>query len=497
MKRSRIIIWVIILFVISLIVAGAIIIWKTDLYTTMVQKIKSSEQPSGDEAGESETEKAASGVDSNEPNKPAAASDAKQSEGGRKKSGGRGRRGPHDPNTLGEPNDPNKLADPNKPAEPNEPNEPNEISDPMEALNLKGVQVKDLIAKLADWTGKVIITSEDVMKQKITIYSANEVPRSRALTLIYSALRAKGFIAEFTDDAIYLKPIKEAKLGAVPTISDEQPLEAIENKNQIVQKFFKLKNYSPTQMSQILLPLVGEYGYLSADENAKTLLVIDSIENLIRFKRVISQFDVPEAEQTVTEFFRIRDGDPGEIVEVLKMLLGQKGGKRQSSGPKGSSTCLTTFFSTFILGFSLFFPGPFFLTAFLISFFGPPLILELIGANTFSFPFHSIRTCVGSTATTFASFILSPALYHLPPIKASLPMIPLTSFTGCFGGTTGANKFFFFNSSAVFFRFGVAVFNLVRVTNALSRSCFKKCCRFCRSHKIIGQFYPKKNRQNN
>jgi hypothetical protein len=129
--------------------------------------------------------------------------------------------------------------------EPNESAEPNE---PMEFVNLKNVEMKDIIEKLAKWTGKTIIPSDESMKQRLTIYAPEKLPRKEALAMIYSALRLKGFIAEQTDGTIFLKPIGEAKLGEVPTISDDYPLAAIENKDQVVQKFFKLKNYSPSQM---------------------------------------------------------------------------------------------------------------------------------------------------------------------------------------------------------------------------------------------------------
>ena len=246
-------------------------------------------------------------------------------------------------------NEPNKPTDPNKAGEPNEPNEPGE---PMEAVNLKDVQMKDLLPKLADWTGKIIIPDDEVMKVKLTIYSPRELPRAEALELIYTALRAKGFVAEEIDDnTIRLRPIKDALLGSVPTIPDDQPLASVVNKSQIVQKFFKLKNYSPGQMRQVLMPLLGEHSYIVADENAGNLMVIDTVENLMRFERIINKFDVSDSEKAVEKFFAIEHGDPGEIVQALRKLLGQEDsrGKRQSrkggskpSNPKGKTTGKST-----------------------------------------------------------------------------------------------------------------------------------------------------------
>jgi len=209
--------------------------------------------------------------------------------------------------------------------------EPNE---PMENLNLKNVEMKIIIEKLATWTGKVIIPTDESLKQKITIYSPDKLPRSKALAMIYSALRIKGYIAEQTNGTIFLKPITEAKLGEVPTISEEYPLAMVENKDQVVQKFFKLKNYSPSQMGTIILPLVGEYGYVSADEGTGTLFVIDTVKSLMRISTIIKQFDVVEVEEILTQIFEIQHGDPTAMVELLQTLLGD-GSSSMSSSSRG------------------------------------------------------------------------------------------------------------------------------------------------------------------
>ena len=124
-------------------------------------------------------------------------------------------------------------AQESKVAEPNEPNEPGEQ---LEAVNLKDVEMKQIIDKIASWTGKTVIPHEEAMKQKITIYAPEKLPRAKALEKIYSALRMKNFIAEEDDDTIYLKPIADAKLGMVPTVGADEPLAVFENKDKIVRR---------------------------------------------------------------------------------------------------------------------------------------------------------------------------------------------------------------------------------------------------------------------
>ncbi|NQT01467.1 MAG: M48 family metalloprotease [Planctomycetes bacterium] len=98
--------------------------------------------------------------------------------------------------------------------------------------------------------------------------------------------------------------------------------------DQTVQKFFKLKYYSPSQMGQILMPLLTETGYISADENTGNLLVIDTVDNLKRIELIIKEYDVPKVkvDETVTEIFEIRNGDPVEIVKSLRTLINEQAG---------------------------------------------------------------------------------------------------------------------------------------------------------------------------
>lgn len=226
------------------------------------------------------------------------------------------------------------TSDPNRPrqrpaggrrrtADVAEPNATDETGELMEAVNLKDVEMKKIIDKIAEWTGKTVIPHDDAMKQKITIYAPEKLPRARALATIYSALRMKGFVVEEIDSMLFLKPIADAKLGVVPTIGADEPLAMVENRDQIVRKFFRLRNYPPGQMGQIIQPLVGPYGHVSVDEGTGMLLVIDTVGDLVSIQRIIDQFDVPESGRAVEQFFEVKYGDPAEIVQLLRMLLGE------------------------------------------------------------------------------------------------------------------------------------------------------------------------------
>jgi len=108
----------------------------------------------------------------------------------------------------------------------------------------------------------------------------------------------------------------------VPVIAPDQPLAAVENKDQIVQRTFKLTNATPSQMVQVIQPLIGDSGHISTDEPTSSLFVIDTVRNLMRIETMIAQFDVAGARQRATEVFEVRNRTPAEIVQLLQLLLG-------------------------------------------------------------------------------------------------------------------------------------------------------------------------------
>ena len=209
-------------------------------------------------------------------------------------------------------------------------------NDPLVPINFNNMEMKDVIPLLTEWTGRVVIPADDdVMGQKITIYANQKVPRSEALHLIYAALRMRGFVPEEVGNTLFLRPIAQAKLLSVPTIGPDEPVALYQDRDALAQKFFRLNNYSPARLQQIILPLMADYGYCTADQSTRSLVVIDTIANLQRIERIIQQLDTPAAEPMLLEVCELMHEDPVEIVQLLKILLADLGKNNTNSTPSG------------------------------------------------------------------------------------------------------------------------------------------------------------------
>jgi hypothetical protein len=304
------VLWVLVL------VAAGVIIWWVGFHAPTLD-LPGIDQKAGAQPGrtaasvpEPNAKDAAPPSDANAPKTGEASEDSGKPAGGDANQPAQAKPGGADANAPGRPPKPGDA----KPAEPTA-KTPEDPNDPLEAVNLKDVEMKNIIEKIAQWTGKTVIPADEAMKQKITIYAPDKLPRSKALMQIYSALRMKGYSPEEVDGTIFLKPLSEARLGIHPVVGPDQPLAAFANPNQIVQKPFNLTYYPPAQMGEIIRPLMGEYAHVAADETTGTLLVIDTVANLLRVEKIIAQFDVPDAgNKMVTEIFEIHSGDPTEMV---------------------------------------------------------------------------------------------------------------------------------------------------------------------------------------
>ena len=196
-------------------------------------------------------------------------------------------------------------------------------SDPNELVtaNLNGVDIRSLVQTLMNWTGKSIIPTSGAENVRITVFAPQMLPKSKALELLYKALRVQGYVAEDDGDTIFIKPISEtAQIDSAPIIDADTPLATIPDREQIVQKFFRLKNTSPSQIAQILYQLLGDSCFISADDSTSSLLVIDSVKTLMRAELLINKYDIDLAD-TFTEIFEIRHRDPQEIVDMLETLI--------------------------------------------------------------------------------------------------------------------------------------------------------------------------------
>ncbi|MBF0199064.1 MAG: hypothetical protein HQL32_15210, partial [Planctomycetes bacterium] len=211
-------------------------------------------------------------------------------------------------------------------------------------LNLMSLEVKKLLPKLSEWTGKVIIpVDSDLLRLKISLYSKKKHTQKQILKHIYSALFQSGYVIEEYEEEILIKKISDSKLGIIPTIGDNTPLASIEDKTQKVQKIFKLKMYPPNKMKDLLSSMNRQNRnfQIISDEKTSTLIVIDTVGSLMGIAKIIEELDIPAANEDdiISVTIPINQGNPQAIAQVLKSMLDQDpySSSRHSRYSKGNA----------------------------------------------------------------------------------------------------------------------------------------------------------------
>ena len=165
-----------------------------------------------------------------------------------------------------------------------------EVNEPMVAVQFSGFRIEQIVQRLEEWTGKKVTPSLPALIIRITIFSPEKMKRSKAIALLYQAITQQGFSVEETDDKIYIKPATSGS-GQSDTVSTEEPLENIQDKNKVVQKVFALKNNQPSIMGQFILSYLSPSGYFIGNENKNTLFISDKVSNLIKIQQMIEKLD--------------------------------------------------------------------------------------------------------------------------------------------------------------------------------------------------------------
>ncbi|MCL5281177.1 MAG: hypothetical protein M1376_14855, partial [Planctomycetes bacterium] len=135
-------------------------------------------------------------------------------------------------------------------------------------------------------------------------------------------------IASITD---WIKKLDKPML----TVTADDTLDKIENKKDVVQRFIKLKHASVDRMTAIITPMLGDMARVTPEPTTGTLMVVDSVENLLRIEKIIAQFDVPQRDDTVTRVFELQYREPEEIANLLGAVVGDNSLSSASTSQTG------------------------------------------------------------------------------------------------------------------------------------------------------------------
>ncbi|MCE3290440.1 MAG: pulD, partial [Caulobacter sp.] len=185
-----------------------------------------------------------------------------------------------------------------------------------QVLNVQDADIRAFIQDVARSTGRTFIIDPRV-KGTVSVASDGPLSKSELFEVFLATLRSNGYIAIPTGPSSYrIEPAENA--ARAPSAG----------RSGFVTEVFRLRTIDAAGAAEMIKPLVGPQGVVTANPRGNTVVVADYADNVRRIRGLIGQIDQERASvQTVT----LQYSSAREIAQVLNDLT-------SAAGPEGKAT---------------------------------------------------------------------------------------------------------------------------------------------------------------
>ncbi|MCX5877730.1 MAG: type II secretion system protein GspD, partial [Deltaproteobacteria bacterium] len=195
-------------------------------------------------------------------------------------------------------------------------------------MNFKDVDLQVFIKFVSELTGKNFLVDPNV-KGTVTIISPQKVTVDEVYKVFLSVLEVNGFTVIEAGQVSKIVPAAAAKTKAIETFL-EKKLRTPEDK--IVTQLVPLKHADAVNLGRLLASLVEKTGLLVPYAETNTLIVIDSLSNINRLLRIITELDVPGDEEIWVTQLKYAKAD--DLAKKLATLFQERRGAPAGAAPQ-------------------------------------------------------------------------------------------------------------------------------------------------------------------
>lgn len=179
-----------------------------------------------------------------------------------------------------------------------------------QVLNVQDADIRAFIQDVARSTGRTFIIDPRV-KGTVSVASDGPLSKTELFEVFLATLRSNGYIAIPTGPTSYrIEPAENA--ARAPSAG----------RSGFVTEVFRLRTIDAAGAAEMIKPLVGPQGVVTANPRGNTVVVADYADNMRRIRGLIGQIDQDRAQvQTVT----LKYSRATEIARVLNDLTSAPG----------------------------------------------------------------------------------------------------------------------------------------------------------------------------
>jgi len=195
-------------------------------------------------------------------------------------------------------------------------------------MNFKDVDLQVFIKFISELMGKNFLVDPNV-KGTVTIISPQKVTVDEVYKVFLSVLEVNGFTVIEAGQVSKIVPTAAAKTKATETFL-EKKLRTPEDK--IVTQLVPIKHADAVNLGRLLASLVEKTGLLVPYAETNTLIVIDSLSNINRLLRIITELDVPGDEEIWVTQLKYAKAD--DLAKKLATLFQERRGATAGAAPQ-------------------------------------------------------------------------------------------------------------------------------------------------------------------
>ncbi len=201
-------------------------------------------------------------------------------------------------------------------------------------LNFERADIREVIHSLATALG-LSYTIDPRIEGQVTIRTTGKIARKDLFPLFNEILRNNGIAAVRQGDLYQIVPVAEAKTRAI--VPRGAVREGVKADDSFVIEIISLRHVAAEEMANILQPFVTPGGDVLAYPRANTVVVTDIDSNVRRLRELVATFDIDGFSNLHARVFKVKEGDPDELVAELLALLAPYGVTPTGEGEAGLS----------------------------------------------------------------------------------------------------------------------------------------------------------------
>ena len=194
-------------------------------------------------------------------------------------------------------------------------------------MNFKDAPITEVLEYLSKTVGLVIV-SDVAIEGRITVISQQPIDVDRAISLINTIIKVKGFAAIRMGQTLKVVELAAAKQMNIPVQTGNDP-KKIQPNDDLVTHIVHVRYIDAAKLREGLLPLVPEYAELATNAGSNSLIITDTKANIKRLLEIISALDTQMAAISEVRVFRLVYADAENTADLINEVFDIN--KQQSS----------------------------------------------------------------------------------------------------------------------------------------------------------------------